>query len=95
MIQANLNLMVKGVIYLNKSEFCKLLESGRKAYQKAEEKTQTIYNRIEENFRDVDLSEINTNAENADSVNDAISCYMQYGEYSPEQIWEELNNNIK
>ena len=83
------------MIYLTKSEFCRLLDNGRKAYQKAEEKTRIVYSRIDENFEDIDLSEIKTSAENSDNVNDAITCYMQYGEYTPEQIWEELNNRIE
>ena len=80
---------------MTKGEFCKLLESGRNAYQKAEQKTQIIYSRIEEDFEDIDLSEISTGAEDADNVNDAITCYLQYGEYTPEQIWEELNSRIE
>ena len=36
--------------------------------------------------------ELPTNAENADTVEDAICCYIQYGEYSPENIWKEITS---
>ena len=31
-----------------------------------------------------------SNAENADNLEEAILCYMQYGEYDPDELWEEL-----
>ena len=36
--------------------------------------------------------ELPTNAENADTVEDAICCFIQYGEYSPENIWKEITS---
>lgn len=36
--------------------------------------------------------ELPTNAKNADTVEDAICCYIQYGEYSPENIWKEITS---
>lgn len=36
------------------------------------------------------LSDIPSNAENADNLEEAIHCYMQYGEYDPDLLWDEL-----
>ena len=36
------------------------------------------------------LSDIPSNAENADNLEEAIQCYIQYGECDPDLLWGEL-----
>jgi len=77
---------------MTKTEFKKLLERGRKAYIKAESITRELFNNLEEDIRlrNCVLSDIPSNAENANNLEEAIQCYMQYGEYNPDELWEEL-----
>lgn len=68
-----------------------LMRKARKAEQRAEEALRDIYQILES--IGVDL-EAPTSAENADNLGDAISCYIQYGEYSIENILLELKENM-
>ena len=77
---------------MTKSEFKKIVEKGRKAYVKAEDITQELFIKIEEELgigKDI-ISDIPTNSPNADNIEEAICCYMQYGEYDTGSLWEEL-----
>lgn len=62
------------------------------AYEKASKFTQKAMSILEESYPDIDFDEIPSKAENADTISDAITCYMQFGEYTPEQIWEEIKS---
>ena len=77
---------------MTKSEFKKLLERGRKAHIKAELITNELFDKLEQDMglRTSILSDIPSNAENADNLEEAIQCYMQYGEYDPDLVWDEL-----
>lgn len=77
---------------MTKTEFKKLLERGRNAHIKADSITQELFNKLEEDMglRCSVLSDIPSNAENADNLEEAILCYMQYGEYDPDELWKEL-----
>lgn len=77
---------------MTKTEFKKILERGRKAHIKADLITQELFNKLDEDMglRHFILSDIPSNAENADNLEEAIQCYMQYGEYDPDLLWEEL-----
>ena len=77
---------------MTKSEFKKLLERGRKAHIKAELITNELFDKLEQDMglRTSILSDIPSNAENADNLEEAIQCYMQYGEYDPDLLWDEL-----
>lgn len=77
---------------MTKSEFKKLLERGRKAHIKAELITNELFDKLEQDMglRTSILSDIPSNAENADNLEEAIHCYMQYGEYDPDLLWDEL-----
>lgn len=77
---------------MTKTEFKKLLERGRKAHIKADEITRELFNKLKEDMglRSSVLSDIPSNAENANNLEEAIQCYMQYGEYDPDSLWEEL-----
>ena len=77
---------------MTKSEFKKILERGRKAYIKANGITQELFDKIESDMglRETILEDIPSNAENADNIAEAINGYIQYGEYDPDLLWEEL-----
>ena len=75
---------------MTKSEFVKVVESCRKAYAKASEKEEQLFAKLESEFNGLDLEDCPSNAENADNVKEAIACYMLYGEYEPEEIWNEI-----
>lgn len=76
---------------MTKSEFVCKMQSIKKTYDKAREKEQELFDNLENQFDRLDLEDCITNAENASNIKEAIACYYQYGEYSPEQIWEEIN----
>lgn len=77
---------------MTKSEFKKFLERGRNAHVKAESITNELFDKLEQDMglRTLILSDIPSNAENADNLEEAIQCYMQYGEYDPDLLWDEL-----
>ena len=75
---------------MNKSEFIRKMESAKKAYDKAQEKEQQLFDALAEQFPRMDLEDCVSNAENADNVKEAIACYLQYGEYIPDMIWDEI-----
>lgn len=47
---------------------------------------------LESLIRDTDL--IQSDAENADNLQDAISCYIQYGEYSLDKLRQEIESTL-
>lgn len=74
---------------MQKKDFLKEMKKCRNLYQNADNLLQSIIDKIETEFSIV-LSDIDTNAENADDIEQAICCYVQYGEYNPNSIWEEI-----
>ena len=74
---------------MTKSEFKRMLQRGRNANIKADEITQELFYKLE-NDMGVILDDIPSSAENADNIADAICCYMQYGEYDADLLWNEL-----
>lgn len=77
---------------MTKSEFKKFLERGRKAHIKTESITNELFDKLEQDMglRTLILSDIPSNAENADNLEEAIQCYIQYGKYDPDLLWDEL-----
>lgn len=69
----------------------KLLDEAREAKWQAEEKERELYDAINYHFADPDLQSVPTEAENADNLEQAISCYIQYGEYDIDGIIKELD----
>ena len=63
---------------MTKTEFKKLSERGRNAHIKADSITQELFNKLEEDMglRCSVLSDIPSNAETADNLEEAILCYM-------------------
>lgn len=74
---------------MTKSEFKRILQRGRNANIKANEITQKLFDELENDMGFI-LDDIPSNAENADNIAEAICCYMQYGEYDADLLWEEL-----
>lgn len=77
---------------MTKNEFKNLLERGKKAYDKAAAIEQELFNKLENDMglNGLILEDIPTNAENADNIQEAITCYLQYGEYDADSIWDDL-----
>lgn len=77
-------------INMERKEFIKSMKTCRKTFERAIEREAKIFEEMEDAFPELNLNNCVTFAENSDNIQDAISCYLQYGEYSPEKIWEDL-----
>lgn len=65
----------------------KLIQKARRADKKAEEAIITVFNALDDMCIDIGLP---SGAENAENLGDAISCYIQYGEYGLKNILKEI-----
>ena len=72
---------------MKKVDFIKKCNKARECVLKMNNIMQEIFDELSN-----ECLELPTNAENADTVEDAICCYIQYGEYSPENIWKEITS---
>lgn len=70
------------------NRFRNLLNSARKKQVASSAATYLVYKALEDLC--IDAETIETDAENADNLLEAISCYIQYGEYSVAGIMKEL-----
>ena len=68
-------------------ELSKLFQKTRKAYQKAQLLERQVYKALEDMCIDLETP---TKAENADILDDAITCYFQYGEYGLKNLLKEI-----
>ena len=68
------------------------IQEAKRAQTSADQALELVYNTIFTLFDDVNLAEIPTEAENADNLEQAISCYVQYGEYDIEKLVDEICN---
>lgn len=68
-------------------EVSKLLQKARKAQKKAEEALFAVYQALEDMCLDLDAP---SKAENADCLEDAVSCYVQYGEFGCKNLIAEI-----
>jgi len=64
------------------------LKKARAAYKKADKLLQEVFDSVEAIIPCPEL--VPTSAENADNLAEAISCFVQYGEYDVDSIVEEL-----
>lgn len=78
------------MLALTKEEFKLKIRQVRNAYIRAKNKEDELYDLIDNEYHSIDLSDIPTNAENASNLHEAISCYLSYGEYDIDSLWEEL-----
>ena len=65
-----------------------LLEKARKKQVEATAATALVYQALEDMC--IDADQIKSDAENADNLDDAISCFISYGEYSVAGIMREI-----
>ena len=79
---------------LTREEFKVKMRQARNAYIRARNKEDELYDLIDKEYNYLDLHNITTNAENADSLYEAISCYLSYGEYNIDSLWEELQMGV-
>lgn len=68
------------------------MQEARKAQQAADEALRLVYDTIKKLYENVDLAMIPTCAENAENLDEAISCYVSYNEYTIEDLIEEIEN---
>lgn len=66
------------------------IERTRELFLRAEEEQRKTMGLLSNSFPGIDFAECKTMAENADNLEEAINCYIQYGEYSIESILDEL-----
>lgn len=72
-------------------EISKLLQKARKQQQKSDEAVFAVYQVLEDIGINLDVP---SKAENADCLNDAISCYIQYGEFGCKNLILEIQEQI-
>lgn len=70
-----------------KLELKVVLQKARKASKKADEELGKVYAILEDMCIDL---EVPTNAENADNLEQAVNCYVQYGEYNLKGLVDEI-----
>lgn len=68
-------------------ELSKLLQKARKAQIKADEALFAVHQALDDMCIDIDAP---SKAENADCLNEAVSCYVQYGEYGCKNLLSEI-----
>ena len=72
---------------MKKVDFIKKCNQAREYVLKMNSIMQEIFDELPN-----ECLELPTDAENADTVEDAICCYIQHGEYNPEDIWKEITS---
>lgn len=72
------------------SSITQRIKNTRKLYQKAEKETSIIFENIAFFFEGTDLSKIETKVENANNLSEAITRYLQYGEFDLNALKQEL-----
>lgn len=65
----------------------KLLQKARKKNEESDEALRAVYQAIENMCIDLD---VHSDAENADTLEEAINCYVQYGEYNLTDLLKEI-----
>lgn len=68
-------------------ELEKLFKKARKKNNEADKALQEVYQAIEDMCIDLDIP---SNAENANTLEEAINCYVQYGEYNLKGLLKEI-----
>ena len=70
-------------------KLCSLIEDAREKQIIAQNAIGSVMDAIED-IGIVDLSRFKTQAENADNLEEAIYCYIQYGEFDVDSIIKEI-----
>lgn len=72
------------------SELRRLIQKARKKSIELNDATQAVFDALS----DIDLY-VPTDAENADDLEQAINCYIQYGEYSIDELLDEIKQQCE
>lgn len=75
--------------YIREHLIKKALQKARLKYIEAEIELNNLYDFLSD--IDADL-EVQTDAENVDTLKEAINCFVQYGEYNIDGILKDLND---
>lgn len=70
-------------------KLCSLIEGARKKQVTAQNALGSVLEDIED-MGVIDLSRFKTDAENANNLEEAIYCYIQYGEFDIDSLIEEI-----
>lgn len=73
--------------------FKRRLERAKRKAEESAAATRAVFAALEDMC--IDPSEISTAAENADNLEEAISCFIDYGEYSVSGIMREVRGAFK
>ena len=68
-------------------EIKKILQKARKAQQKADATLTEVFQALEDMCIDLDVP---SDAENADTLEEAVSCYVHYGEFGLKGLMKEI-----
>lgn len=68
----------------------KLIQKARKKSIELNDATQAVFDVLS----DIDLC-VPTDAENADDLEQAINCYIQYGEFSIDELLDEIKQQCE
>lgn len=70
----------------------KLLQKARKKNKESDEALREVYQAIEDMCIDLD---VHSDAENANTLEEAINCYVQYGEYNLTDLLKEIRQQYE
>jgi hypothetical protein len=70
------------------NEICKLIKTAKEKQDRATEATSEVINALQELIPNA--SSIPTKSENADTLEEAVLCYIQYGEFGLENLKREF-----
>ncbi|MCI6468146.1 hypothetical protein A8806_110142 [Faecalicatena orotica] len=73
-----------------KNVLINLIQEAKRDQERANKSAELVFNTINDIFNNPDLQKIPTGAENAENLEEAIACYIQYGEYDIQGIIKEL-----
>lgn len=89
----NDNIAIKNLSEVEK-DFKNLLNNARERYKVAQVAEEQLFDYITNSYPDLQLECVSTEAENAENLEEAITCYINYGEYTIDEIWSELKKNV-
>ena len=72
---------------LSMMEVQKMLQKARRAYKKAQEAESAVYRQLLDLCLDLDAP---TEAENAETLEEAVACYLNYGEFTLSGLMTEI-----
>ena len=75
-----------------KLELKTALQKARNACKKADEELRKVYTILDNMCIDLEVA---TNAENSDNLEEAVNCYVQYGEYNIKGLVDEIMEQYK